>query len=249
MNIVVYTALFGNIDPLWSPPPIAGKSQYVCFSDRKRRECGLWTQRLGEQWPMMIEDSERYGIIKPGWQVRIVKRKAGYSLRKMARWCKIMAHEHLQNADVTIWLDGNVRLMIPPARVVKKWLGDADLAIFDHNDRHCLYQEALFCTRKGKGSAARLRGQMQAYRKSGMPQNWGLAETKCVIRRNTPAMQQLNKMWWAEIERHSLRDQVSLPFVCWKLGIRWKVIPGRAGLPTFPGKQNKAFWYTKHRKE
>lgn len=197
----------------------------------------------------MMEGSERHRAVRQAWQVRTMTRKDGWSFRKMARWCKIMAHEHLPNADVTIWVDGNVRLMMPPTQAIRRWLGDADLAIFNHYDRRCLYQEALFCRKKGKGRAKRLAAQMQAYRRAGMPQNWGLAETKCVIRRNTPAMRQFNKLWWSEIDHHSVRDQVSLPFVCWKLGIKWKVIPGRAGLRSYPGKKNPAFWYTKHRKE
>jgi hypothetical protein len=128
---------------------------------------------------------------------------------------------------------------------VKRWL-KSDLAIFDHPDRDCLYQEAFFCQKRGKGNKKKLKRQMQAYRKEQMPQVWGLAETKCVIRRNTDRMMGFNEAWWDQIDRYSLRDQVSLPYICWKMGLRWNVIPGRAGLETYPGELNRAFWYTKH---
>lgn len=247
MKIVVYTAIFGNIDPLWSPfPPAVKGAEYVCFTDGARRDRGLWTHNLTEDWPTILDGSIKVRPVKQSWKVKIVKPGLGH--RKQARRCKTMAHEYFPGADVTIWLDGNVRLMIPAGRAVKKWLGNVDLAIFNHPDRVCLYDEAMFCIRRGKGSKGRLQAQMAAYQRAGMPAKWGLPETKCVIRRNTPKMVKLNEAWWQEIQQHSVRDQVSLPFVCWKLGIRWKVIPGRAGLASFPGKLNRAFWYAKHRK-
>ena len=110
-----------------------------------------------------------------------------------------------------------------PAAFVARYL-HGDLAIPKHPDRDCAYVEAAFCARRGKDRAETLTRQAQAYRKAGLPERWGLAETRVVIRRNTPEIVALNEAWWAEIKRHSLRDQVSLPFVCWKSGVRWNVI-------------------------
>jgi hypothetical protein len=248
MKIVVYTAIFGEIDVLWPPSPLAmDGSEYVCLTDKPRRERGYWSQHLTEEWPTIEKESVRYSAVKPLWDVRVVRKKFRSS-RKMARWYKALAHQHFPDADITIWLDGNVRLLIPASQAIKKWLGDADFATFNHQDRNCLYREAEFCAGKGKGNKAKLAAQRKAYHQAGMPSHWGLPETKCVIRRNTAKMKELNMAWWEQLSQHSIRDQVSLPYVCWKLGIRWKVIPGRAGLPTFPGKRNLAFWYARHRK-
>jgi len=247
MKIVVYTAIFGEIDPLWPPLPVAmDGTQYICFSDKQRLERGYWTQQLTEDWPSIALGSEKFHAIhQPQWQLRIIKPKLGF--RKTARRCKVLVHEYFPDADVTIWLDGNIRLLISAKQAVKRWLGDADFATFTHTDRNCLYREAEFCLEKGKGNKSELRAQIAAYRQAKMPHYWGLPETKCVIRRNTERIKMLNETWWAELEQHSIRDQVSLPYVCWKLGIKWKQIPGRAGLRSFPGKLNPAFWYTKHR--
>lgn len=246
MKIVVYTAIFGVIDPLWSPFPACHDVEHVCFTDRMTTDKGLWTHELTEDWPTMLGGSTRIRPVRQLWDVRVIKPK--FSHRKQARHCKTMVHEYLPDADVTVWLDGNVRLMLPVKRMVRKWLGDKDFATFNHPDRKCLQEEAKFCIRAGKGNKAKLMAQVATYQQAGMPARWGLPETKCVIRRNTPKMVKLNEAWWQEIQRHSIRDQVSLPYVCWKLGIRWKAIPGRAGLASYPGKKNRAFWYTKHRK-
>jgi hypothetical protein len=246
VKIVVYTAIFGVIDPLWSPFPAALDVEHVCFTDRARTNRGLWTHQLTEDWPEMLDGSGGMRPLRQAWDVRVIKPRFGH--RKQARHCKTMVHEYLPDADVTVWLDGNVRLMVPVKWAVRRWLGEADFATFDHPDRRCLYEEAAFCIRRGKGNKGRLQAQVAAYRDAGMPTRWSLPETKCVIRRNTPEMAELNEAWWAEIRQRSLRDQVSLPYVCWKLGLKWKPIPGRAGLESYPGKKNKAFWYTKHRK-
>ncbi len=244
MNIVVYTALFGDIDPLWAPLPVTMKgARWVAFTDRERHSQGLWTHELTEKWPSVILDTYRTHS-NLGWEVRTVKTPFGN--RGTARHYK--AQPPFPDADVTIWVDGNVRLRIPAREAIKQWLGSGDLATFNHNDRHCLYREAAFCISKGKGQRAKLEQQVKMYRKDGMPANWGLAETKCVIRRNTERMQRFGKAWWAQLQRHSLRDQVSLPYICWRLGLRWNVIPGRAGLQTFPGTLNHSFWYAKHQK-
>jgi len=248
VKIVVYTAIFGTIDPLWTPFPLAmDGSEYVCFTDQKRREVGYWTHELTDEYPTVTRESARYATINPLWDVRVVKPKFR-SKRKTARYYKALAHQHFPDADVTIWLDGNARLLIPATKAVK-WLRGTDFATFNHQDRKCLYREAEFCMRMGKGRKAQLLAQMAAYKKVGMPQNWGLPETKCVIRRNTSKIQELNEAWWEQLSTQSIRDQVSLPYVCWRLGMRWAVIPGRCGLKTFPGELNWAFWYTKHRKE
>jgi len=166
----------------------------------------------------------------------------------MARYYKILAHKHFPDADVTVWLDGNVRLLIMAKSVLKNYLADADLATFTHPDRECLYDEAAFCALRGKDSKEVLSKQTTAYRKAGMPAGWGLAETKCIVRRNVARMKGLNELWWQQIEKHSVRDQVSFPFACWKSGIRWRAIPGWAG-PTKCKNTNRAFWFISHRKK
>ena len=121
--------------------------------------------------------------------------------------------------------------------------GGDDLAIFKHPDRACLYAEAEFCAKVGKDSPGTLGNQTRKYNAEGMPHGWGLPETRCVIRRQTPKMAELGDLWWAEMKAHSVRDQVSLPYVCWKLGVRWREIPGRC----WARNKHKAFYYVKHK--
>jgi hypothetical protein len=236
-RIVVYTAIFGDIDRLWSVYPLAqGDTQHVCFTDRPLREVGLWTD---EQPPKIRKGTAGMGA-PPTWQIELVEPQ--WSTRRTARHYKAVPHAYI-DADVWIWVDGNVRLLVPPSVIVDKYLDGADLAIFKHPDRACLYEEARFCAKVGKDSPTVLQTQTARYEQEGMPAKWGLPETRCVIRRNTDDIRNLGDAWWSELERHSVRDQVSLPFVCWKAGLRWREIPGRC----WPRNTSDDFYYVKHR--
>jgi len=237
MKIVVYTAIFGNIDKLWSVYPLAaGKADWVAFSDQPLREVGLWTD---DNPPQVRQSTGLMGAL-PTWEIRRVPQLAGP--RKTARHYKALPHRYLTPADVWIWVDGNVRPMLTPEEMVREYLGSDDLAIFRHPERDCLYEEATFCAEKGKDDPKVLRQQARLYEAEGMPHHWGLPETRCVIRRNTDKIKTLGDLWWHELLEHSVRDQVSLPYCCWKLGLRWREIPGRC----FAGNTHKHFHYVKH---
>jgi len=110
-----------------------------------------------------------------------------------------------------------------------------------HPARKCLYKEARVCEELGKDIPGNIRPQALAYREDKMPRNWGLPATGVLIRRHTPQTKELNTAWWRQIEKYSCRDQISLPYVCWKLGLRWSILPGYV-------LRDKRYWYNRHGK-
>lgn len=212
MKIFVYTAIIGNIDALI--PALPSTVEHIAFVDVSHPPSAPWMQR----------------IVNVEW-----------GSRRTARHYKACPHLYMPDADVWIWVDGNVRLHIPPEEAVVRWLR-GDLATLRHPDRRDVYEEAAACIRLKKDDPLILKHQANAYRKAGHPVGWGLAETRIVIRRNTPGICKLNEAWWEQIRTCSLRDQASLPFVCWQAGLRWDVIPGRC----WPGNKSPEFRYTKH---
>jgi hypothetical protein len=233
MNIIVYTALFGNIDPLWAAAPHKTQARFVVFTDTVRQEVGQW----GGNPPRLSGGAQA----RPArWEQRVAP--AEYGARRTARYYKCNPHLFFPDADVSIWVDSNVRLRLTPEQAVARWLKH-DLATFKHPDRDCVYREARACVKMRKDDRAILEGQAAVYRAVGMPARWGLAETRVVIRRHTAAIAQLNDAWWQEIVHYSQRDQIAFPFTCWRLGTRWDVIPGRV-----LGDKNPHVWHTNHRK-
>ena len=232
-KVVVYTAVIGNIDRLWSVLPGSNNVRHVAFVDSRKREVGLWGGK-----PSHIMKNTVTAKAARTWEQIIVKPK--WDARRTARHYKAVPHRYLPDADVWIWVDGNVRARKNPVVFVKRHR--SQLVTFKHWDRKCLYVEADFCAKIRKDSTKILQRQRNRYRKAGMPDNWGLAATRVVIRRNNKVIRDLNEAWWYEIENYSLRDQVSLPFVCWKAGIRWDVLPGKC-----VGGRKDEFIYIRHR--
>jgi len=232
VNVVVYTALFGDIDPLWSATP--GKSRYphIVFTEQRRQEVGVWHGN-----PPVLSNPTAKAAAR--WEQRLVD--ANGDARVLARHYKLLPHRYLPDADVWVWIDANVRMRVLPENVVLEWLGDADFATLKHPVRDCAYHEARECERLGKARPEVLAVQAGAYRAAGLPEHWGLAETRIVIRRNTPEIVALNEAWWDELRRHSARDQIALPFVCWQAGLRWRVIPGHV-----IGARHPQIWNSKH---
>ena len=233
-NVVVYTAIIGSIDRLWSVLPGSDNVRHVAFVDSPKKEVGLW----GGKPPHIMKNTTTAKAVKT-WEQIVIKPR--WDARRTARHYKAVPHRYLPDADVWIWVDGNVRARKNPMVFVKRY-PDSELVTYKHWDRKCLYVEASFCAKIRKDGKGILAAQAKKYRKVGMPANWGLAATRVVIRRNTQAIRDLNEAWWQEIKNHSLRDQVSLPFVCWKAGLKWDVLPGKcvAG----PGGE---FLYLRHR--
>lgn len=209
MNIVVYSAIFGDIDKLWTAE--TNGVRHVVFTDSPKVEYDLpkGGKTANPVWEQIV--------LPPGWD-----------MRRSARHYKTVPQYYMPEADIWVWVDCNVRLKIAPQLLVEQYLHE-DFATFKHPDRDCLYVEADFCAKSHKDRPEVLKKQTDRYRKEGMPQHWGLIETRVVIRRNTPKVCELNTAWWDEIESNSLRDQVSLPYVFWKHGWRWETIPGRCG--------------------
>lgn len=237
VKVVVYTALFGDADRLWSVPPMAARGvKYIVFTEKPRREVGLWTYDFSHEHPTMLKGTDYVSPLNCYWEQRIIK--PPYEDRKSARYYKALAHKVLRDVDVSIWVDANVRLVLPP-KLAADWVSRRDLAVFKHMKRTCLYAEAQVCLMLGLGSKDLINAQVRAYRKLKMPKRWGLATTRCMIRRHTPEMAKLNEAWWKETQKQSLRDQLSLPFVCWREGFQWEMVPEAV-------RGNKDFWFIPH---
>ena len=205
-------------------------ARFVAFVDSKKVEVGHWTADRKLRL--------RLGTALPTWEQIIVKSE--YGNRRTARMYKTLPHKFLPEADYWIWVDGSVRPRLTSEEMLKRWLpANRRIAAFKHPDRRDVYQESRACIKFKKDKAKTLQKQVAKYRRESFPSGWGLAETKVVIRRNCSKIEQLNKFWWKEILNHSVRDQVSLPYVCWRLGMKWAIIPGRCD-------SSKNFIYIKH---
>lgn len=182
----------------------------VCFTDDREQVSGGWETRVREQ-------------IFP-------------HPRMSSKWFRMLPHIELSDFDVTIWVDasfqlGNIKEFVNECLValrsdVTQGYGSA---LFSNPECKSIFQEAIFSPvmwpEKYKGQP--LTEQVAHYREQGLPlQHYMYAGGIHVRDNRVEWVKRLNVLWFAECVRWSYEDQISLPFVLWKLGRSCTVIPG-----------------------
>ncbi len=195
-DIVVYTAIFGRYDRLL--PALFPDVRHVCFADDRE-------------------------VNAAGWEVHYAPcTHPAFT----ARQYKIAADKWFSESRYSIWVDGNLQLAVHPRILVADYLANVDLATFIHPERRCTYQEADFVIHLGLDDPSVVKHQMERYRREGFPRRRGLLETALILRRHTPQIQKLHRLWWREIAEGSQRDQLSIMYALWKTQCAVKVIAG-----------------------
>jgi hypothetical protein len=198
MRIAVYTSITGRKDTLKEKQTFRG-AEFLAFTDIRKSRSG-WQFR---------EPCSRYE-----------------DPNRNAKIHKVLAHRYLSDFDYSLWIDATIRLLQPVEELIERYLADSDIAVFAHHARNCTYVEAESCIKKKLDNPVVIRDQMERYRALGFPEELGLYAGTVILRRHTPQTEHFNEMWWSEISQYSRRDQLSLRFVLWKLGITPATFPG-----------------------
>ncbi len=190
---VVYTCITGNYEPLADPVVISDGFDYVCFTDSKDMKSDVWEFR-----PIPSELS-------------------GLTVVKQQRCVKICPHRYLPEYDLSIWVDGSVKLIGELNEFVKDKCGDSVISIPKHPKRTCIYKEEESVIAIKKDKKANTWPQMLRYKKEGFPANYGLVQSNIVIRKhNDEKCRAFMEDWASEVRRGSKRDQLSFDYVRWK---------------------------------
>ncbi len=160
----------------------------------------------------MIFTSITGGKNIPREDIKVFKGEGLFKSPRMeAKIYKVLFHKFIED-EYSIWVDGNFFLKYQEDQYYSL-LGDYDIAVMQHPKRNCVYEEAEECKKWNKDKHEIINEQVAKYRKEGYPEENGLGECNFIIRRNTPEMRRLHEAWWAEICRHSSRDQISFPYI------------------------------------
>jgi glycosyltransferase involved in cell wall biosynthesis len=217
-DITVVTAIAGGKDKLKDQKEYKGV-EYVAFVDEKTKSSTWKTRPVCDKFKKPVMNAKIH---------------------------KVLTHKYVDTPYI-VWMDGNMDLKVDPHKLVDL-LGDHDFAFFKHPMRDCVYEEADMCVQLKKGNQKELAEQTKQYAKDWFEPHSGLCELTAFVRRNTPQANEAFERWWAEICRHSERDQVSFP-VAFK-GEQWSTIPGSVAFDpnhlSFPG--NAYFILNKHKK-
>jgi hypothetical protein len=202
MNLVVYSAHYGTADPL-NPEVFGGfdTARKVLFTDQP-------------------------GISLPGVEI-IVDPLVGLDPARASRRAKLMPHRYFPDMEHSLWLDNKSRLKRDPQEVLSVLRAQSDAAFlaFRHFRRDCVYQEGQAVWENGLDDYRLVKSRLDAYRAEGMPAHAGLIEGHFLFRRhNAPDLARFGERWFEHVLRYSRRDQVSFPYLVWKLGLRYEFI-------------------------
>lgn len=199
-RIVVYTAIFGGYDRLKPQPEIPGVD-YVCFTDDPSVEAPPWT---------VVVERPRYP-----------------HPRMSAKHYKLFPHRVLPQHPLTVWVDGSVAIKRPDfPEVFLSHVNESGMALFPHPDRDSIYDEAEVSMAMRKYDGQPILEQVAHYRAKGYPAKNGLWACTVLARDARNArLRRLHRRWMRHNRRWSYQDQLSLPFLLWKMGIEPGVFP------------------------
>ncbi|MFC6733727.1 glycosyltransferase domain-containing protein [Haladaptatus sp. GCM10025893] len=192
-KIVVYTAIFEDYDYLHDPKVPNENIDYLCFTDNPSLKSDIWSF-------VLYEDNAHSPNLKN-------------------RKVKILPHKFdiLQRYNYSVYIDGNIQITKDISELVDRY-SCTKFACPKHYLRDCVYEEARACIEGGKGNQRRIRRQIARYKKEGFPEHYGLSANSILFRNhNDTNVQALSEAWWKELQNESGRDQLSLPYISWKL--------------------------------
>jgi hypothetical protein len=215
VTVALVTAIYGGHDTLKPLPAGHGFDDAVCVTDGPT-------------------------VSAEGWRVVVLPSEE--PPRLAAKAPKMLPFDFVKS-EVAVWVDAAFEVVGDGFRdFCVDALGDSDVVVWEHpEDRDCLFREATYCQDWPKYSGEPIREQTAYYRAEGMPEGFGLWACGAIVWRNNDKAREFGRAWHQENVRWSIQDQVSFPFLVWKL---------RPGLTVFPAHefQNPYLrWHPHHR--
>lgn len=149
--------------------------------------------------------------------------------RRTAKIFKVLPHLFFGRYKSTVWIDSNRRI----SRSLLDMAGWVDFAnpigLFRHNKRSDVAREAEECIKWGKDSSDVISEQVSRYDDRYDVAMLGLFSGCFLVRfQKSEALVDAMNWWWSEIDKWSVRDQLSLPAALFVSGVEPKIIPGNS---------------------
>lgn len=199
VNLVVYTCVFGDTDPL-QDPRVPGQARYVCFTDQPL-ESKVW---------------------------EIVRTQRKDRPKRACRALKQPSHRVFPEAEATLWIDAQLDLLVDPMTLLARFPGPLTGFRHAKRRRITDEAEAIIRAGKGKPDAIRAQlkaYQADGWDTRERPQRT-ITNGGFLLRRHTPAVCEFNDRWHHEVQTRTLRDQMSLDFCAAKVGLPISYFPG-----------------------
>lgn len=199
VNLVVYTCVFGNTDPLHEPVRPDG-FRFVCFTDQP--------------------------IKSRHWE--IVRLPTQDAPKRACRTYKQPSHLVFPEADATLWIDAAFTLLVSPVAVERMASADVMGFRHPDRTRITQEAEAIIRAGKGRPEhvlAQRDAYVADGWDTEASPQQH-ITNGGFLFRRHTDVVRRFNEAWHHEVQTQTLRDQMSIDYCAHKTGVQISHFPG-----------------------
>jgi hypothetical protein len=202
--IAIYSANFGGYDDIYEPKVLGKDCGYYYFVERER--CPSKSN-----WTLMPSTSPEDPILANRsfkWTPHVIFPKVKYSL----------------------YLDANLQLMIDPNALIQM-LGQGDILIHAHHDRHSVNQEADAIIQWKKKGVTREKLDLQlAYLKEqgftdGKIDKVHLPWASFIFRKHSPKVTACNNFVTNQLFEFTIRDQMAFGYAAWRSRVKITWVP------------------------
>ncbi|KAH0859027.1 hypothetical protein HID58_087288 [Brassica napus] len=217
-QVVVSTCAFGGGDNLYQPVGMSKAStQKVCY-------VAFW-----DDVTLATQEAEGHKIGENGyigkWRIVVVKNLPFVDQRLNGKIPKMLSHRLFPEAKYSIWVDSKSQFRRDPLGVLDAllWRTNSVLAISEHGARSSVYDEAKAVVKKHKATPEEVEVQINQYRHDKLPEDKrfngkkALCEASVIVMEHTPLTNLFMCLWFNEVVRYTSRDQLSFPYVFWRL--------------------------------
>lgn len=185
----------------------------------------LRTQRAQDvdvDWIAVIDDMRP---MPEPWQPVRVPPAEGEHPRMAAKAYKLQPYAGYRDV---IWIDANAEVLVPTFARQALAARRNGIAVWEHPRRRCIYAEARASLELRKYIDQPIGEQVGTYMAEGHPRNWGLYACGVVAWDWSHEMaHKIGQAWLDECRMWTYQDQLSLPVVCRRLGVRPGTFPLR----------------------
>lgn len=247
MRKVIYSAITGSYDAILQPRVVAEGWDYVMFvegasgcaegaSGCADGSCGCADGTCGCADGACGQGGEKVGV----WEIRRITEDHGGPILT-SRYYKLNPQEVLPEYDWWLWVDGNIEILDGGLyEAAEGAIGSCGLAEgaaagsgsaegagsgcyfgLPHPVRDDVAEEILQTHRLRMISYSKAVKLLDfLYKQEGLPRHCGLLENNIILRRNCPAINEFNALWWKMLCTYPTRDQYTNAYCLWKCGIQ-----------------------------
>jgi len=193
-KFVLYTAAFGRITRFKIPNISIPNVDRFCYTN--------------------LNMKKRFYKMKKMKSGRII------SVMKQRRIKICIPDEIFDNYEYSVYVDCKRPYSVDFEYLMSCLEPGSDFLTRRHKRRSCTYDEGMFCIARKKDHKSVILKQLEFYKSQKFPTHYGLHATGLLMRRHTEKVREFSTLWWEQIEKYSHRDQISLPYVAWKYGMK-----------------------------